>query len=53
MDVTYLDYARRNERTVVFRLYEALGGRGEAVIAAEFPVKAAGKTNIMEDELER
>ncbi len=52
-DVSYQDGAKRDGRSVVLRLYDALGGRARATITTKFEMKAALKTNILEDEMEK
>jgi alpha-mannosidase len=39
------------EKTVVLRLYEAVGGLGRANVKTKFPVKSAYKANILEDKI--
>jgi len=39
-------------RDIIFRLYEAHGARGEAIVQTELPFRTAVFCNILEDELE-
>jgi len=40
-------------KSVILRIFEALGGKGSATIKTKFGIKSAWKTNILEDELQR
>ncbi|KAH7329321.1 glycoside hydrolase family 38 protein [Stachybotrys elegans] len=37
---------------VIVRIYESLGGHSRGIIKADFKIKQAAKTNLLEDELE-
>lgn len=50
-DVSYEGSEVQKGRSVILRLYDALGGQADATITTAFKVKAAYKTNILEDEL--
>lgn len=39
------------KKTVVFRLYEAVGGLGRATVKTKFPFKSAYMANILEDKI--
>ncbi|KXI94949.1 hypothetical protein ACS49_02700, partial [Bacillus cereus] len=40
------------QKTIVLRLYEALGGRARATIKVNYPVDKVFKTNLLEEEKE-
>ena len=50
-----IDTVKRSEvdnHTFVFRLYEALGGRGKAVVKSAFAIQSVKSSNVLEDMLE-
>lgn len=51
-DVTRGELPPRTGKSVILRIYEALGGRARGSIHARLPVKRVWKTNILEDDEE-
>lgn len=45
--------ATSNQRRVVVRVYEALGGHAKGYLSSTLPIKEASEVNILEDEIDR
>ncbi|KAI9895052.1 MAG: Glycoside hydrolase, 38 vacuolar alpha mannosidase [Vezdaea aestivalis] len=52
IDVSKGDLPRRKGKSVICRLYDSLGGKGEGWLIWRGGVEAAFKTNVLEDDLE-
>lgn len=44
--------AKGSGKSVILRFYDALGGLGSGIVTTKFEIKAAYKTNLLEDKLE-
>ncbi|KAF5010623.1 hypothetical protein FDECE_3225 [Fusarium decemcellulare] len=51
-DVSQDDLPKRKGKTVIVRVYDALGGMGRGTIETTWAVERVHKTNILEDDLE-
>lgn len=51
-DVSQDNLPKRKGKSVIVRIYDALGGMGRGTIKAAYGVEKAFKTNILEDDLE-
>ena len=49
-DVSVGDLPKRQGRSVIIRVYDALGGRGRGSIETTWPVSKVFKTNLLEDD---
>jgi alpha-mannosidase len=49
-DVSTSTLPKRAGRSVVIRVYDALGGRGKGVVQTKWDVKAVYRTNLLEDD---
>lgn len=50
MDVSVSDLPKRQERSVIIRVYDALGGRGKGTIETTWPLSKVFRTNLLEDD---
>ena len=50
MDVSLGDLPKRQGRSVIIRVYDALGGHGKGTIETTWPLRKVFKTNLLEDD---
>jgi alpha-mannosidase len=50
MDVSVSDLPKRQEISIIIRVYDALGGRGKGTIETTWPLSKVLKTNLLEDD---
>lgn len=51
-DVSRGEFAARPGKSIIMRIYEAMGGKSRGGIVTTLPVKKAFKCNVLEDDLE-
>lgn len=51
-DVSRGEFAKREGKSVILRVYDSLGGKNRGTIKTTLPVKRAWKTNVLEDDLD-
>jgi len=51
-DVSRGEFPKRAGKSIILRIYEALGGKSRGTIHARYPVKRVWKCNVLEDDEE-
>lgn len=51
-DVSRGELSKRPGRSIILRIYEAMGGKSRGTIETTLPVRKVYKTNVLEDDLE-
>ena len=49
-DVSLGDLSKRKGRSVIIRVYDALGGSGRGTIETTWPLRKVLRTNLLEDD---